>query len=362
MKFVTAAGSCQQPRGQTDESKSDPPRPALTVRQILAWAEAYHAAHGMWPDVGWNKLSGAVPGAPGESWRGIDAALAMGTRGLPGHSSLTELLSEHRAALRRMEARSQAATIEAREGALAPAGSARPIGYRVRPPFRVDHVLAWADAYHAATGRWPRRDAGPVLGVPFQLSWANVDDWLRRGRRGFPGGATLSRVLAIHRGVRRGLTLHFLSVEKILGWADAHHAATGAWPTRTSDPVPGGPARLTWGHIDDALSNGRHGLPGGLTLRRLLLEHRASGRWPRKPLTVEQVLAWAEAHHKATGAWPTSQSGPVIGAPSPTTWNAINQALWMGGRGLPGLSSLRRLLAQHRKAIASPRAGREQPA
>jgi hypothetical protein len=352
MKFVTAPASCQQPRGQTDGKPSDRPHQALTVLQIVAWAEAYHVAHGIWPDLGRNKLSGPVPGAPGESWRGIDAALAMGTRGLPGHSSLAELLSEHRAAaLRRMESQSQDTKIETRERELLPAGSVWPMGYRVRPPFRVDHVLAWADAYHAATGRWPNRDTGPVLSVPFRLSWATVDDWLKRGRRGFRGGTTLFRVLATHRGASRGLTLQSLSVGKILAWADAHHAATGAWPRPESGPVYGGPARLTWRHIDSALSRGRHGLPGGSTLRHLLAERRReSGRRPRKRLTVEQVLAWADAHHAATGAWPTTRSGPIAGAPVPTTWNAIDQALRLGGCGLPGPSSLRRLLLEERRA------------
>jgi hypothetical protein len=37
-----------------------------------------------------------------------------------------------------------------------------------------------------------------------------------------------------------------LHIPAILGWADAHHARTGAWPTRRSGPVadaPGTPWR-----------------------------------------------------------------------------------------------------------------------
>jgi hypothetical protein len=66
------------------------------VEQILAWADAHHEAHGAWPAVGPATLSGEVPGAPGESWKAINHALAMGLRGLPGDSSLAELLAEHR--------------------------------------------------------------------------------------------------------------------------------------------------------------------------------------------------------------------------------------------------------------------------
>jgi hypothetical protein len=68
----------------------------------------------------------------------------------------------------------------------------------------------------------------------------------------------------------------------------------------------------------------------------------------RPPLTVEQVLTWANAHQARTGAWPTRLSGPVIGAQA-ETWANVNQALEKGLRGLPP-SSLYRLLAEHRGA------------
>ena len=37
--------------------------------------------------------AGEVAGAPGESWKAINYALAIGVRGLPGDSSLAELLA-----------------------------------------------------------------------------------------------------------------------------------------------------------------------------------------------------------------------------------------------------------------------------
>jgi hypothetical protein len=71
------------------------------------------------------------------------------------------------------------------------------------------------------------------------------------------------------------------------------------------------------------------------------------------PLTVEQVLAWADAHHAHTGRWPTAKSGPVEGAPG-ETWLDVNGALIWGRRGLPRGSSLARLLTD----IACARCGR----
>ena len=39
---------------------------------------------------------GPIPEVPGEQWRNVDAALREGFRGLPGGSSLTQLLTEGR--------------------------------------------------------------------------------------------------------------------------------------------------------------------------------------------------------------------------------------------------------------------------
>jgi hypothetical protein len=66
---------------------------------------------------------------------------------------------------------------------------------------------------------------------------------------------------------------------------------------------------------------------------------------PRRcsPLTVEQILAWADRHRRRTGRWPSADSGPVLDAPG-ETWGALNLALWNGHRGLPRRLSLARLL------------------
>ena len=67
-------------------------RPHLTVKQILAWADAHHARTGEWPAY----KSGPVPEAPGEVWTNIDSALRHGHRGLPGGDTLPRLLDRHR--------------------------------------------------------------------------------------------------------------------------------------------------------------------------------------------------------------------------------------------------------------------------
>jgi hypothetical protein len=67
----------------------------------------------------------------------------------------------------------------------------------------------------------------------------------------------------------------------------------------------------------------------------------------RPPLTAELILRWADAHRRRTGRWPSADSGYVDGVPG-QTWQAVNRALFAGSRGLPGGSSLARLLAERR--------------
>jgi hypothetical protein len=80
-----------------------------------------------------------------------------------------------------------------------------------------------------------------------------------------------------------------------------------------------------------------------------------SGRKPyRKPLSVAQILAWADAYYERTGRWPNSKSGPIPEAPG-ETWNAVNLALYLGYRGLPVGDSLGKLLDRHQRGAGGPR-------
>jgi hypothetical protein len=67
----------------------------------------------------------------------------------------------------------------------------------------------------------------------------------------------------------------------------------------------------------------------------------------KPPLSLTQLLTWADRHRRLTGRWPTAASG-LVGASSGETWQALNRALVRGSRGLPGGSSLAAVLAEHR--------------
>src|SRR4051794_8306263 len=68
----------------------------------------------------------------------------------------------------------------------------------------------------------------------------------------------------------------------------------------------------------------------------------------RPPLTIEQIIAWADAHPARTGRRPSAASGPVAGVPG-EDWRGIQSALYSGARGLPGSDTLPRLLARQRR-------------
>jgi hypothetical protein len=319
----------------------------LTVDQILAWADAHHAVHGEWPEGRVGSRSTPVDGVPGESWQAINGALALGLRGMAGDSSLAELLAEHRGAPA-PDDRTVGKKILAWEQEQFPIRRPRrQLGKSaVLPPLTIPLILGWADAHHAATGRWPNARSGPVMG-PGGDTWRAIDHALHQGRRGLPGGQSVARLLAEHRGVRNLCVIPPLTIEQILTWADAHHAAHGRWPNLESGPVDGAPGE-TWSGVNIALIKGGRGLPGRTSLARLLIEHRGPQAHNRPSrLTLDHVLEWADAHHAATGQWPTMASGPITGAPG-ENWSMIGQAIAKGFRGLPKGMTLAGLLAHER--------------
>lgn len=73
-------------RGMRDAK--NPPR--LSKKDIIVWAKAHHSRTGQWPMA----RTEAIPEAPGESWRAIQAALTAARRGLRGESTLAKFLDK----------------------------------------------------------------------------------------------------------------------------------------------------------------------------------------------------------------------------------------------------------------------------
>jgi hypothetical protein len=291
-------------------------RRSLVIREILAWADAFRESTGKWP----TKESGGIIGTHFETWHNVDSALRQGLRGLPGGTSLAQLLAEHR----------QYRNIHG------------------LPPLSETKILEWADDHHRQTGAWPTADSGTIPNSGRE-KWSSIDVALHNGARGLPGGSSLARLLAQHRHYRNRKGLPPLNVAEFLSWADLYFQRTGTWPDARSGPIAEAPGE-TWMAVDMALRKGLRGLAGGSSLALVLAKERAvRNAWSRPNLSLAQILAWADNFHQRTGQWPTLNSGPIAEARG-ETWCAVNHALRKGTRGLPGGGSLARLLAAERGA------------
>jgi hypothetical protein len=291
-------------------------RTRLSIPQILKWADAYHARKGKWPQ---GKLREVIEGTDGqETWCKIDQALRVGLRGIVRGGSLARLLALHRGVRNRKRL----------------------------APLTIGRILLWADLHQERTGSWPTAHSGAIDDAPGE-SWCAVEMALGHGQRGLPGGSSLARLLAERRQRPHRAIQPALTVEQVLSWADAHHARTGSWPITTSGPIPEASGD-TWHSVHNALRHGRRGLPGGVSLAQFLADRRGvRNRLALPPLTIKQILLWADAHYRRTGRWPRNTSGPIL-CSGGETWAKIDNVLRQGNRGLPAGQSLSRLLAEHR--------------
>jgi hypothetical protein len=214
------------------------------------------------------------------------------------------------------------------------------------PPFSIAQILAWADAYHEHTARWPKHNSGRIAGSLGE-NWTKVDAALRNGNRGLEGGSSLVQLLSERRGAINQRTLPRLTERQMLAWADAYRERTGKWPRRDSGRIPESLSDK-WSTVNSALQNGRRGCPGGSSLAQLLSERRGVVNYKRLPrLKIPQILAWADECHERTGSWPKKSTGRIA-ASLGEDWAKVDNALRNGLRGFQGGSSLAQLLNERR--------------
>ncbi len=107
-----------------------------------------------------------MPGREGETWHAIDLALREGLRGLPGGSSLARLLAQRRGVRNK----------------------------QALPPLMPSLIRRWARLHRQRTGKRPAQNSGPVMDAPGE-TWKGIDQALRVGLQGLPGGSSLSQLL-----------------------------------------------------------------------------------------------------------------------------------------------------------------------
>jgi hypothetical protein len=221
-----------------------PPKPPLTVEQILSWADAHYAAAGEWPKT----ATGVLLDNPSEKWLQIDMALRLGLRGLPAGDSLAALLERERG-------------VKETES---------------RPRLTEAKICRWAEAHCRQTGAWPDENSGPVAAAPGEV-WQTLNESLRLGLRGLRGDDSLAQLLSRRLGIRSRTTAPPLTVAQVLSWAMDHESRTGRLPDAWSGPVRAVLGE-TWQKIDDCLRRGRRGLPAGGSLAQLLTLRRPASR------------------------------------------------------------------------------------
>lgn len=152
-------------------------------------------------------------------------------------------------------------------------------------------------------------------------------------RAGLRGGGSSSMTSAITASRRTGTRARDIGT----GTGDWHFGQATSWPERSA-------------LADSALRVGLRGLPSGSSLPQVLAEHRGvRNHADLPPLSVDQVLAWADAFHERTGEWPRQKHWPeVIPDSGGETWGKVIQDISRGLRGFPGTGTLFDLLAEHR--------------
>ena len=301
----------------------DWPKPRLKDTQILKWADEFHRRKRRWP----HHFDGPIEGAGEDTWSRVNDALAQGNRGLPGGSSLANLLYRRR-------------------GVRSP---------RNVPALSEEQIFRWARAHFKRTGKWPQLSSGKVKDAPVE-TWNAIDMALARGTRGLPAGSSLAQLLDQRGAKSNPQRRPPLTVKQVLALADKFYAAHGYWPYDDSGPIDDLPGQ-TWMTIEKALNRGTRGLPGGRTLAGFLNEHRGifggrRGRPKRIPesqrLHLKQIVAWGKAYFERHGIFPNRHSGPIPDSKG-LKWSTVDSALKAGNRGLAGGSSLAKLFGDRRK-------------
>ena len=148
----------------------------LTIDRILMWADTHFARKRSWPS---KTDTSPIPESPNDTWKLIDSALIVGSRGLPKSGSLAILLHDRRGRRHR----------------------------RKPPPLNLDEVEAWARNYVARHGHWPSHYYGGRVEEAPEESWRTIHDAFRHGRRGllFSGYTSLRGFLKDRLGSEFGI-------------------------------------------------------------------------------------------------------------------------------------------------------------
>jgi hypothetical protein len=287
--------------------------PPLSIELITRWISEWRERKGSFPDPAF----GVIPGSEGETWGGVNHALRAGRRGLPGGSSLAKFIAEH------FDGRHKT----------------------ILKSLSIMEIKRWISEWRERQDSWPSQMSGEIPGSGGE-TWGAIDSALRDGGRGLPSGSSLPRFIADHFSVRNATNKPDLTIKMIKKWITEWKERDGEYPKIKSGEIPGSGGE-TWNAVNQALYSGGRSLPSGSSLPKLIATHfgvRNDSNKPRLSATI--IKQWISEWKQREGYWPTTTSGEIPGSGG-ETWNAVESALRVGGRGLSGGSSLAKFKAEH---------------
>lgn len=225
--------------------------PALSATLILDWIKQYIDVHGKKP----NRTSGIIEPVSEEykgiTWTIINTALEVGTRGLPGGSSLAKLIDNKM-------------------------GIANPMNL---PLLNEELIINWVTQFINTHKEKPLRSSGVIEFASADhkgITWLAVDSALKRGSRGISGKSSLASLIAKTFSFKNHMNLSPLTEEMIVGWVTQYIDIHGEKPTQNSgilDFVSEAYKGITWLAINTALDKGGRELLGGSSLAKLIEKH-----------------------------------------------------------------------------------------
>ena len=285
----------------------------LTEELVIRLAKAHFELTEVYPH---EKSTWILDGS--DSWAAISAALREGLRGLPGGTSLAQLLDK--------------------------AGLKANSADRSYPSL-MEIIKAAEEFKELNNGNLPSRESG-VFPNYLDLTWGKIDAGLKRGDviEG-TDASSIADLWTKQFGYRNVNNLPDLSENQILEWCDLFKGRTGQFPSNISQSVVE-MGTETFMSIDVAFRENRRGMNGHSSLSNFLFEKRGKRNNKNLPdLTLKMIVNWMIDWHNETGAWPTVSDGEIPNSGG-EKWSNLNATLHRGGRNLPktSLAKLRKKL------------------
>lgn len=224
-------------------------------------------------------------------------------------------------------------------------------------------IIDWVKQHIDAYGKKPGKHTGPVKFAADEhkgITWAAIDIALKKGLRGLPGKSSLVKLINENLGIRSYHNPPTLPTQLILDWITLFINKHKRKPNKLDGPIEFAEGEYlgeTWSSIDMALWRGGRGQPGKSSLASLIQENFGIKNHLDLPaLSAKLILDWVKQYIDVHGKKPHRTSGiiePVSEEYKDITWTIVNTALEVGTRGLPGGSSLARLI-DNKMGIANP--------